>query len=1077
MFLKIAVATLLALVGASVSAIAAPQQYITVTNSQVTPSLTGDCNGNGRFDIHEAATANRDSDGDGVCNGVDACPFEAGSSCQMQAITVPANAEDFRTPHVTYSGATLTLKGIARYGGNQFMWDFGDGSSSHWSAIANAYNLGMNHVYTGAVGQTFVATLHVRNSANPGVVASDTFGIVIKDGGTDLALLTREQTDVRAQMAIDKGLWYLHTILTRGTFSDGAPGYAQPYALLSGTLPEACLVTAAFAAHGHVADRTWSVQIDEFNNGENDIPYRGDPYVESTRLLLTYIRSKVTSQPIGAQSAGNPDVNGNSIGLAIGGDDIMTNSACAMAFGEAAGTEWFALSGPANVYARTNKELSQDMTDWLAHAQTDAPVGGIFRGGWGGTANSGAANSLTRWVLMALMAQESRMGATIPAFVRSELPYWLQHTRNMTATPLNGSTGWAGPDDNNNVQWTAGSTLGAFFTGDGPGGDVAQRAMGFIAREWQIYDGSYKRNLGDLNTMFSAARMFRTPQRAVTAISDFDYVNNVPVPSTSFSWYYGPAGSPQLGYAGYVVGRQAAHGPWTAIMFDINGFTAPGATGVGYTALATMVLAPSGVPATVTASQSALEFGDVEVSSTSTPQVVTLTNDGDYNFPLGTISATGPFQVLSLCAAELSHTGAGTANVCEIHVTFAPGARGDATGVLTITGASGLPMTIALSGTGVAPKAVPSIAWAPSSMTYGTALGAAHLNATSDAAGTFEYSPAAGTMLDAGVGQVLTVTFTPSDPTAYLPVTTTTTIDVTPATPSITIVAAGATYDGQAHPATATAAGVHGESLGPVTITYNGLSDAPLTAGTYIVAASIAADGNYSAASASKTIVISKATPVVAVTGGTYAYDGGPHAAAASATGVNGEELGPISLTYNGLAGAPVDGGTYTVVASLPASTNYLAATATTTIVIEGAPEPTNTAPVCFAVTASTRAIWPANGQWINVSLSGATDAEAGALQYRIASIFQDEATDSTGDRNTAIDGGGVGTSTAQVRAERQGNGNGRVYHIGFVVTDQGGLSCSGSVTVSVAHNQKAPAIDGGPLFDSTIATAGRAGR
>ncbi len=475
MFLKIAVATLLALVGASVSAMAAPQQYITVTNAQVTPSLTGDCNGNGRFDIHEVANANRDSDGDGVCNGVDYCPFEAGS-CSMQAITVPADAKDFRAPHVTYSGGTLTLKGIARYGGNQFMWDFGDGTpATAWMAIANPYNLGVNHVYTGAVGQTFVATLKVRNAANVNDVVTDTSTVVIRDGGTNLATLTREQTDVRAQMAIDKGLWYLHTNLSRSTYVDGAPGYAQPYAALSGTLAEVCVATAAFAAHGHVADRPWSVQIDDLGIGGDDVPYRGDPYVETTRRLLNYISVNATAQPIGAQAAGNPDINGNNLGLAIGGNDIMTNSACAMAFGEAAGTEWFSGTGPANVYARTNRELSQDMTDWLAYAQTDAPVGGVFRGGWGGTANSGAANSLTRWVLMALMAQESRMGATIPAFVRSELPYWLQHARNMTATPLNGSTGWAWPDDNNNVQWTAGSTLGAFFTGDGPGGEVAQR--------------------------------------------------------------------------------------------------------------------------------------------------------------------------------------------------------------------------------------------------------------------------------------------------------------------------------------------------------------------------------------------------------------------------------------------------------------------------------------------------------------------------------------------------------------------------------------------------------------------------
>src|SRR6185295_13960507 len=64
----------------------------------------------------------------------------------------------------------------------------------------------------------------------------------------------------------------------------------------------------------------------------------------------------------------------------------------------------------------------------------------------------------------------------------------------------------------------------------------------------------------------------------------------------------------------------------------------------------------------------------------------------------------------------------------------------------------------------------PVITWpAPAPITAGTALGATQLNATTTVAGTFAYTPAAGTILPLGAGQTLSVTFTPTDSVNYLP--------------------------------------------------------------------------------------------------------------------------------------------------------------------------------------------------------------------------------------------------------------------------------------------------------------------
>lgn len=85
----------------------------------------------------------------------------------------------------------------------------------------------------------------------------------------------------------------------------------------------------------------------------------------------------------------------------------------------------------------------------------------------------------------------------------------------------------------------------------------------------------------------------------------------------------------------------------------------------------------------------------------------------------------------------------------------------------------------------------PTISWSkPAAITYGTALSATQLNATATyggvtVPGTFSYSPASGAVLNAGT-QSLSVTFTPSNPSAYNSASGGTTLVIRQATPWIT---------------------------------------------------------------------------------------------------------------------------------------------------------------------------------------------------------------------------------------------------------------------------------------------------
>jgi hypothetical protein len=158
-----------------------------------------------------------------------------------------------------------------------------------------------------------------------------------------------------------------------------------------------------------------------------------------------------------------------------------------------------------------------------------------------------------------------------------------------------------------------------------------------------------------------------------------------------------------------------------------------------------------------------------------------------------------------------------------------------------------------------------TVTWAdPQDITYGTALGAAQLDAAATAggqtvAGSFSYSPGPGTVLDAGDNQTLTATFTPSDPDRYESATATAHIDVLQAAPTLTWVVPPATLVGPLDDAllTASATGVGGTALGGA-FTYSPAGGQVLDASpAQVLSVSFQpTGGNYTAASKSVTLAV-----------------------------------------------------------------------------------------------------------------------------------------------------------------------------------------------------------------------------
>ncbi|MDB5350298.1 MAG: dystroglycan-type cadherin-like domain repeat protein, partial [Planctomycetota bacterium] len=88
-------------------------------------------------------------------------------------------------------------------------------------------------------------------------------------------------------------------------------------------------------------------------------------------------------------------------------------------------------------------------------------------------------------------------------------------------------------------------------------------------------------------------------------------------------------------------------------------------------------------------------------------------------------------------------------------------------------------------------RATPPITWAdPSDIVFGTLLSGTQLNASTSVAGSFSYSPAVGARPNAGNGQILSATFTPTDTTNYLTVPGTVHLNVLRAQPIFSLLTA-----------------------------------------------------------------------------------------------------------------------------------------------------------------------------------------------------------------------------------------------------------------------------------------------
>ena len=113
------------------------------------------------------------------------------------------------------------------------------------------------------------------------------------------------------------------------------------------------------------------------------------------------------------------------------------------------------------------------------------------------------------------------------------------------------------------------------------------------------------------------------------------------------------------------------------------------------------------------------------------------------------------------------------------------------------------------------------------------------------------------------------------------------------------------------------------------------------------------------------------------------------------------------------------------------------------------------TPPTIVSVTPSTREIWPPNHKMVSVTIAVvATDAVDASVTSRIVAVTSDEPDNGTGDGDTANDIVETGALSVQLRAERAGNGDGRVYTIEIESVDAAGNASRATTTVKVPRSR-----------------------
>lgn len=290
---------------------------------------------------------------------------------------------------------------------------------------------------------------------------------------------------------------------------------------------------------------------------------------------LNYLFSKTQAVAIGPQPAGNPDTNGNGIGVkfvtgGLNGRDTYVTGLVLPAI-VASGTPNAVITTGSQA-GRTYGQVVQDVVDYFAYGQNDAGTG-VHQGGWRYYANNGTSdNSTAQWPPVAMLYAQS-FGATVPQFVKNELKNYIDNIQCGAADARFGGSGYdsaCGGGAPVSESKTGGLLLEMAFAGYNgykPGDTLGRNeALAYLNTNWQnTASATWQGNFAHPYAMWSIYKGLETTigvdadTSIIGNLRPGDCGGNVDNPDHGCNWFED--------MAEYLVSSQNAAGNWTGYSY------------------------------------------------------------------------------------------------------------------------------------------------------------------------------------------------------------------------------------------------------------------------------------------------------------------------------------------------------------------------------------------------------------------------------------------------------------------------------------------------------------------------------
>ncbi len=213
------------------------------------------------------------------------------------------------------------------------------------------------------------------------------------------------------------------------------------------------------------------------------------PLKENVEDGLDYLLPYAGTVAITPQVAGDPDTDGDDLGVSVGGN-VYNTGILMMAISANRDPTQVVASGP--LAGWTYGDVLQDMADWMAYAQTDT---GDRAGGWyygAQSPGSSADQSNAGYAVLGLLYAVNPLygyESDVPSFVEDQLDNWIDHIQSdwdpAGVNPdWDGGSGYTAPDNWVNSLKTGNLLTQMAFVGDDSSDERVQEAFNYIGRHW-----------------------------------------------------------------------------------------------------------------------------------------------------------------------------------------------------------------------------------------------------------------------------------------------------------------------------------------------------------------------------------------------------------------------------------------------------------------------------------------------------------------------------------------------------------------------------------------------------------------